>query len=63
MTRKIIERSNLWTETLKDILETLLGNNEPSDEELDFDEDAIEMYAEMHNLKEAMEMCGLKKSI
>jgi len=35
---------------IKDILETLLGNNELSDEELDFDEDAIEMYAEKGDL-------------
>ena len=43
---------------LKELLDEMLGNNEPSDEDLDFDEDAIEIYAEMHNLKEALEQYG-----
>lgn len=43
---------------LKELLDELIGENEPSDEDLDFDEDAIEMYAAMHNLREAMEQCG-----
>ena len=43
---------------LKDLLEDLLGDKEPSDEDLDFDEDAIEMYAAMHNLLEAIYECG-----
>ena len=38
---------------LKKMLIEIL-NHEPSDEELDYDEDKIEMYAEMHNLLEAM---------
>ena len=38
---------------LKEMLIEIL-NHEPSDEELDYDEDKIEMYAEMHNLLEAM---------
>lgn len=43
---------------LKNLLEELIGKNEPSDEDLDFDEDAIEMYAAMHDLMEAIEECG-----
>lgn len=43
---------------LKELLESLIGENEPTEEELDFDDNAIEMYAAMHNLKEAMEQCG-----
>jgi hypothetical protein len=43
---------------LKALLDELLGENEPSDEELGFDDDAIEMYAEMHNLRKAMETLG-----
>ena len=44
---------------LKAILDDLIGDGEPTDEELDYDDDAIEVYAEMHNLKEAMENMGL----
>ena len=45
---------------IKELIDGIISEgNEPTDEELDFDDDAIEMYAEMHNLKEAMEKCGL----
>lgn len=44
---------------VKALIDELLGDNEPSDEDLDYDDDAIEMYAELHNLKEAMERIGL----
>lgn len=40
------------------LISDILGDKEPSDEELDNDDDAIEMYACLHNLKEAMERCG-----
>ena len=36
------------------ILET-----EPSDEDLDYNEDAIEVYASIHNLKEALKNIGI----
>lgn len=38
---------------LKKMLIEIL-NHQPSNEELDYDEDKIEMYAEMRNLLEAM---------
>ena len=44
---------------LKRLIDELIGENEPTDEELDFDDDAIEMYADLHNLKESMERIGL----
>ncbi len=44
---------------IKELIDGIISEgNEPTDEELDFDDDAIEMYAEMHNLKEAMEKNG-----
>ena len=43
---------------LKTLVDQLLGENEPSDEDLDFDDDAIQMYADLHNLKESMERMG-----
>ena len=43
---------------VKKLVDELIGENEPTDEELDYDDDAIEMYAELHNLKEAMERMG-----
>lgn len=43
---------------VKKLVDELIGENEPADEELDYDDDAIEMYAELHNLKEAMERMG-----
>lgn len=44
---------------IKELIDELIGENEPTDEELDYDEDAIEVYAELHNLKEALENIGL----
>lgn len=44
----------ILAELLSDILQT-----EPSDEELDNDDKAIELYDELHNLKIAMENMGL----
>ena len=43
------------------IIKTLLDEilmTEPSDEELDYDDAAIDMYADLHNLKESMEQLG-----
>lgn len=45
-------------EHIKGYLDKIL-ENEPSDEELDYDEEAIGMYADMHNLKESIENFGL----
>ena len=44
---------------IKALVDELIGENEPTDEELDYDDDAIEVYAELHNLKEALENIGL----
>ena len=44
---------------IKVLVDEVLGDNEPTDEELDYDDYAIEMYAELHNLREAMERMGL----
>lgn len=44
---------------IKELVDELIGENEPTDEELDYDDDAIEIYAELHNLKEALENIGL----
>lgn len=44
---------------IKELIDELIGENEPTDEELDYDEDTIEVYAELHNLKEALENIGL----
>ena len=44
---------------IKVLVDEVLGVNEPTDEELNYDDDAIEMYADMHNLKESMERIGL----
>ena len=43
---------------LKTLVDQLIGENEPSDEDLDFDDDAIQMYADLHSLKESMERGG-----
>ena len=40
------------------LIDELIGESEPTDEELDFDDDAIQMYADLHNLKESMENMG-----
>lgn len=34
------------------LLNEVLDENEPSDEELDYNEDLIELYAALHNLRE-----------
>ena len=44
---------------LKKLLDSLVGNGVPSEEDLDFDEDAIEMYDAMQNLLETIEEYGL----
>ena len=44
---------------IKELIDEIIGENEPTDEELDYDEDAIEMYADLHNLKESMEQMGI----
>ena len=44
---------------IKDLIDDVLGENEPTYEELDYDDDAIAMYADLHNLKESMEHIGL----
>ena len=44
---------------IKELIDKLIGENEPTDEELDYDEDAIEVYVQLHNLKEALENIGL----
>lgn len=43
---------------IKELIDELIGDNEPTDEELDYDDDAIQMYADLHNLKESMENMG-----
>lgn len=43
---------------LAEVLGKLIGDNELSDEELDYDDDYIELYNEMHNLKKALENVG-----
>ena len=50
-----------WEKLIKinELVDELIGENEPTDEELDYDDDAIEVYAELHNLKEALENIGL----
>ena len=44
---------------IKELIDELLGENEPTDEDLDYDDDAIDVYDELHNLKESMERIGL----
>ena len=43
---------------LANILSDILGETEPTDDELDGDDDAIALYDELHNLKEALQNCG-----
>jgi hypothetical protein len=40
------------------IINDVLDKSEPSDEELDYDDDAIALYDELHNTKQALEQCG-----
>ena len=42
------------TEVIRDMLK-----NEPSDEELDYDDDKIKLYEDLHNLKEDLEDFGM----
>lgn len=44
---------------IKTLIDGIIGENEPSDEDLDYDELAIQMYADLHNLKESMEDYGI----
>ena len=43
---------------IKEILDKFLPANRPTDEELDYDDMAIEVYDCMYNLKEAIENFG-----
>ena len=43
---------------IKELIDDLLIGNEPTDEELNYDDDIIEMYHYLSKLKEAMEQCG-----
>ena len=43
---------------LSELVHSMLGDNEPSDEELDYDEDAIALYDDLHNLKYSLERLG-----
>ena len=52
-----MDRENLIK--IKELIDELIGENEPTDEELDYDDNAIQMYADLHNLKESMENYGL----
>lgn len=40
------------------VLNSLLGENEPSDEELGFNDDLMELYDDLHNVKESLKKCG-----
>lgn len=51
-----MDRENLIK--IKELIDELIGENEPTDEELDYDDNAIQMYADLHNLKESMENYG-----
>lgn len=42
---------------LKVLLDKILWR-EPTEEELDYDEDKIAMYANLHNLRDSMEKLG-----
>ena len=39
---------------VKELLEDMFGENEPTDEDLDYNDRAIQMYADMHNLYESI---------
>lgn len=40
------------------LIDNLIGDNEPSDEDLNYDDDAIQVYADLHNLKESLRKLG-----
>lgn len=44
---------------IKELIDEIIGENEVTDEELNYDDDWIEVYDELHNLKVAMENVGL----
>lgn len=44
---------------VKELIDQLIGENEPSDADLDYNDAAIQVYADLHNLKESMENMGL----
>ena len=44
--------------SLKAILDGLTDGPEPSEKELDYDEDAITMYHDLYRLRESMERMG-----
>lgn len=44
---------------VKELIDQLIGENEPSDADLDYNDAAIQVYADLHNLKESMKNMGL----
>lgn len=44
---------------IKELIDEIIGENEPTDKELNYDYDWIEVYDKLHNLKVAMENVGL----
>ena len=45
---------------LSGLVDDLIGDDEPSDEDLDYDEDAIAVYDCLHDLKMALRNFGLQ---
>lgn len=43
---------------IKSLINSILAN-EPTDEELNYDDNAIQMYTDLHSLKESMDNCGI----
>lgn len=54
---KLMDMENLTK--IKELIDEIIGENEPTDEELNYDDNWIEVYDELHNLKVAMENVGL----
>lgn len=44
---------------LATLLDELTGNNEPSNEELDYNDDYIKVYDDIHSLKKSLKNIGL----
>ena len=44
---------------LASLLEDILGENEPSDEDLDIDDNAIELYDNLYNIKTSLQAMGI----
>ena len=44
---------------IKELIDQLIGEAEPSDEDLDFNDAAIQVYADLHNLKESLDAMGI----